>query len=76
MLYQSVLYHLGFSGCIELGQYLVVLSQPVVDIPNQVFALAVDLVVIGVSTIVTAELLVASSFEGFSAFEAGSFFHR
>ena len=65
----------GLSARVQLEEYLVVFSEMVVDIPDQVFAVPIYLVVESVSAIITAEFLVAPSFEGFSAFQTFSFFH-
>ena len=64
---QSVLHNLCFPRGIEVCQNLVIFSQPVVDVADEIFAVAIDLVIIGVSAIIAAEFLVDSSFQGLSA---------
>jgi len=70
--HQFLFMHPGFFGFVKALQYPPVLAQDVVDIPDEVGVVAVQLVVIGVAAHVGTEFFVDSSAEFFAAFEAGA----
>jgi hypothetical protein len=59
---QPVLQDFCFSAWVQLAKDLVILSETVVRVPDEVLAVSIDLVVVGVPAIVTAEFLVTPAF--------------
>jgi len=72
-LHQAVLVYFGFAIGIEFEQDAAVFTQDVVDVANEVDAVAVEPVVEGTAALIGAELLVCPAHDLFSTFYAGVF---
>jgi hypothetical protein len=66
--------HLGFFGSIQILQNAVVLSQNAVYIAHQICGVAVQFVVVCITTHIGAKLFVYPAAEFFITFEASAFF--
>lgn len=56
-------------GGIQFRQDPVIPPQPVVDIPHEIVAVLVDLIIKGIATAVTTELFVLAAHDFFGAFQ-------
>jgi hypothetical protein len=68
--------YLGLTRTIEVGEYPVILSQPVVRISDQVFTLLIDFIVVRITAVIAAKFLVASSVYSFSTLQTYFSFHK
>ena len=58
----------GFAAFVQLTQDFIVFFQAIVGISDQVFTFDINLVIIGVTTIIAAKLFITSSLNSFPAF--------
>jgi len=72
---QFLLMYLGFFLLVKVFQYSPVFSQDVIDVPDQVGVISVQLVVVCITAHIRAEFFIDSPVEFFAAFEALTFFH-
>lgn len=63
---------LRFPVGIESGQYAVIFPQFVIDVPDEVFTVPVQPVVIGVPAMIAAKFLVGPAGDLLFAFQAGT----